>query len=358
MAYLFRGKSLLDRAILQHRQTKWLLGFVSVAAIVTPFAVSPDRSLHYLIILVKLTLLYFLIVGTVRTHKQFRWFVMAMILGGLLWGINTYDDPRISDAGRLAGVGGPDSFDNNAAAAHLVSLLPFIGIYFLSGNYREKLICLIAAPFVLNTIILINSRGATIALVVAAVVGLVLARGKARFQIAGMLLLAAIVFLLLVGQPFIDRQLTLFEYWKDNSATARLDSWKGAIELAKDYPLGAGGGGYKILSPVYIPEIVASHQGQLRSVHNSYLVVWTDWGILGLIAFLGLIGSTLWELHQIRRSTSDRRLQLDSLALEVALIAFLTSAFFIVKTYGEILYWLVGLTAVLRNVQLGDQESS
>ncbi len=353
LTYLFNGYSLFDTMIVRHPQTKWLVCFLIVALSVTPFAVSVDRSVHYLKDIAKLTLLYFLIVGTVRTPKEFRWFVLVMILGGLLWGVDAFIDPT-RRGGRLYGIGGPDSDSDNSAAAHLVTALPFIGIIFLIGNLRERAICLAAAPFVLNTLVLCNSRGATVAIGAAIVAGLFLAKGRLRFQFVGMGLLAGVLFLFLVDKTFIERQWTIVDYEQDGSATGRIESWKGALRLIRDHPLGTGGGGFDILSPVYIPEIVAAHGGEERAVHNTYLWVGSDWGIAGLICFMGFILSTLFELHAIRKQTISRRIYYESFAIEVALVGFLTAAFFINRPYAEILYWLAGLTAALRNIQEKD----
>jgi hypothetical protein len=42
---------------------------------------------------------------------------------------------------------------------------------------------------------------------------------------------------------------------------------------------------------------------------------------------------------------------LESFALEVGFFAFLGAAFFVNRTYSEMLYWIPALTAVLTNIQ-------
>jgi hypothetical protein len=115
--------------------------------------------------------------------------------------------------------------------------------------------------------------------------------------------------------------------------------------------LGVGGGGYDKLSPIYVPKAVKEADGQERTVHNTYLWVATDWGIQGLVAMFGLIGATIVSLHRIRRRTADQLIMLQSFALEVGFFAFLGAAFFVNRTYSEMLYWIPALTAVLANVQ-------
>jgi O-antigen ligase len=115
--------------------------------------------------------------------------------------------------------------------------------------------------------------------------------------------------------------------------------------------LGLGGGGYDKLSPIYVPRAVKEAGGQERTVHNTYLWIATDWGLQGLVVFFGLVGATIISLHKIRRRTADQRIMLESFALEVGFWAFLGAAFFVNRTYSEMLYWIPALTAILSNIQ-------
>lgn len=356
-AYLLKGRSPLDSGIVRHGQTKWLLGYLAVASVVTLWAVDRSRSVVYLGDIAKLVLLYLLIVGTVRSRDQFRWFVLVMIIGAFLWGLDAYADPKRKGA-RLYGIGGPDSDSDNSTAAHLITVLPFIGVYFLAGRRWERILSLVAAPFVVNTIILCNSRGATVGIAAAALAAIVLAKGKARWQVAALSVLGGLLALSLMDRQFIERQLTLLEYEEDSSVSGRVVAWMGALRLMADYPLGVGGGGFDALSPVYLPELVESYGGEERTAHNTYLLVGSDWGIPGLVLFIGFLGSTLRTLHGIRQRTSDRRIYLESFAIEVALVGFLTAAFFINRPYAEVLYWLSALAAALRNIADGVWEEA
>jgi probable O-glycosylation ligase (exosortase A-associated) len=354
LAFLVRRRNLFGREILGHPQTRWLLAFLAVAAMVTPFAVSLGRSVHYLGDLAKLTLLYGLIIGTVRTRRQFQGFLMVMILGAAVWGIASYFDPIRQD-GRLIRVGGPDSFNDNSAAAHLLPTLPLLALGVWSGGWWRRIICIAAAPLIVNTIMLCNSRGATIAIAVSFLAATVLARGWLRLAAIGMVIAGIVLGAALADRRFLERQMTTLDYEEDGSAMGRIESWKGALRLIGDHPFGVGGGGFDVLSPIYIPAVVEAHGGEERAAHNTYLWVGTDWGILGLLCFTLFIGSTLLELHRIRGGTRDRRVYLESLALEIGLIGFLVAAFFINRPYAQILYWLPALTASLRNQQLAEQ---
>jgi O-antigen ligase len=363
-SYSFHGKSIFRREIFRHKSTQWLVILLFISIFVTTFlAIDPERSRGYVIDIAKLTLLFCLIVGVVNDYTKYRWVTTALVLGALSWGWDAYSNPHF-DSGRLIAIGGPDSFNDNEAAAHVIPTLPFLALFFWQGSKWQKIIAIVAAPFIVNMIILCNSRGATIGIASALVVGLILMNWRLRLRLALVALAALPVVMSLVDQPFIDRQLTLMQFMEegldgqtaqyDGAANERVLSWKGGLRLIGDRPLGVGGGGYDLLSPVYAPEVVEAHEGELRAVHNTYIWAAADWGIAGLIALLGFIVSGLLTLHRIRREAKSEQLKLESLALEIALVAFLGAAVFINRMYAEVLYWLVALSASLANIHDGE----
>jgi O-antigen ligase len=341
------------RPISKLAQTWWLLGLLLFAALNTPFAVDVSRSWEEFVTLAKLVLLYALIAGSIRTKQHFNWFVAAMILGGFLWGLDAHLDPdRV--AGRLQRIGGPDSYNDNSAAAHLLTTLPFLGVAVWVGRRWEKGLAIVAAPFILNTIVLCNSRGATLGIVVSGLAAIMLVPRRYRLRIGAAVIAGGLLFAHLTDDTFVERQLTLLSDERDSSSQGRIDTWKGAVELIEDHPFGSGGGGFDALSPKYIPEIVDAYGGEPRTVHNTFLIVATDWGLQGLICFFGFLGATIISLHRIRRETTDLTISLQAFAIESALLGFLMAAVFINRPYAEVLYWLAGLTAALRNIQLAE----
>ena len=62
--------------------------------------------------------------GVLRSRSGFNAFITAHMLGAFWWGWNAYTDPKRAE-GRLLNIGSGDSLNDNAAAAHLLSVLPF-----------------------------------------------------------------------------------------------------------------------------------------------------------------------------------------------------------------------------------------
>ncbi len=348
-ATMLHGKIPLSRDTLRHVPVRSLLLLVVIAALVTPFAVAVDRSVHYLELLLQLSVLVLVMVVTLDSPKHWRWAVLVMTLGSFTWGFDAWLDPE-RVAGRLQAIGGPDSFNDNSAAVHLLAMLPFIAVMGVYGSRVERVVALVSFPFVVNTIILCNSRGATLAMACMGLAGILLTRGRQRRGLIGLSAAGLVAFLFLADPEFLDRQATLFSEERDGSSQGRLTSWAGAIELMKDYPLGAGGGGFDVLSPVYIPEIVAAYDGAERAVHNTFLWVGSDWGFAGLAAYCIFLFGPIVSLQRARRRAHDVRTNMEGVAVQAAIIGIAVGGVFINRTYGEIMYWVPALGIALVNL--------
>jgi hypothetical protein len=63
---------------------------------------------------------------------------------------------------------------------------------------------------------------------------------------------------------------------------ARVGYWKAAVEIGKDYPLlGSGPGTFSVMYPRY----KNLEDEDTRLVHNNYLQMWSDSGVLGFVSF-------------------------------------------------------------------------
>lgn len=289
-------------------------------------------------------LIYLLIIGVVRQIAVFDAFAALHMSGAAWWGFGAIGARR--QAGRLEGVGSSDSMGANPGAMQLLTVLPFILVYMLTGQKTKvRLVAMVAFPLVVNLFVLFNSRGAVLGLCAAAAAALILVKGTTRLKaLAGAAVVAGAIYALADPQFIARQQTTATAAEEDNSAISRLESWRQALRLISDHPLGTGGRGFHVLSPQYIPNIVAATGGEGRSVHNTYLQVAAEWGLQGLVFYLGFIGSTLWMLQSVhRRCPRDNPWFYRVIALETALIGVLVAATFGDRLYGESIYWLCAL---------------
>ncbi|MBI1923542.1 O-antigen ligase family protein [Candidatus Poribacteria bacterium] len=346
IAYLLRSGS-CPYSFLKAPPTKWFLLLLITVWLVNTFAAivpaaSSKRATDYS----KLILLYFLIIKVIRTPQQYQLIVWMHLISAFRWGWHVFRHPS---GGRLEGLGGPDTSGSNELASHLLTVLPFLGYYFLAGQRWEKVACVLIAPFVVNMIILANSRGALLGIAVQGITAIMLSRGVVRSKAILGLVLGAGLFLYLADDNFIERQQTTLHYEEDTSATSRLDFWRAGGQIMQDYPLGLGADGFNAMLEQYLP----TQPG--RSPHSMYIKVGVEWGICGLLFYLAAFGSVFMMLHRLRRqSQSDNgpmsRAYYEALAIEIGLIGRFTTGIFGNYLYNESFYWLAGLTVSLYNI--------
>jgi hypothetical protein len=328
----------------------WLLLFGVNVTVVTLWALNRTRSWIWTVALLKLILLYVLIPITVRTPVHFDIFSAAHIGGATYWGYKAWDDPK-RKAGRLKDVGGPDTQNENAAAAHLLTVMPFVAVYALSVKRRAvQGLILVCGAFIVNVFILCNSRGGMVGFLVMAI-GAILFAGKGRrFKLIAVGIAGLIAIMMLADKRFISRQQTTLDP-KDGSSQGRVDSWKAGLEVVRDYPLGGGGRAFHILSPRYIPDIVDRHDGEERSVHNTFLQLACEWGVQGFILWMGFIIATLIMSWRARvRARGQPWYFYRFMAVELALIGTLVAGFFGNRLYGESVYWMCALAFSLKRM--------
>jgi hypothetical protein len=348
-AFLIRRTSLPEMPRLKNPAVLWLIALIGCMALVTTWAVVPATSWDDTIAFAKLLIIYGLMIGTVRSQRMFDAVMATHIAGAGWWGWQAYVDPR-RVSGRLLNIGSGDTLNDNLAAAHLLTVLPILCVYALTAkDKRLRILAIVAAPFIVNTFILCNSRGATVGLAVAFLLAMLLARPGHRIRMFGVAVAVAVMFYALADPQFIERQQTITD---EDAGAERIETWQGAWRLLTDHPFGVGGGGFEYLSPVYIPNVVEQHDGEVRSVHNTYLLIVTEWGIQGLIFFCGFIVTTFWMLNRVRKRSRavDDGCYYRSVAIQLALAGTLTAAIFSNRFFGESIYWMCGLAVALCRV--------
>ncbi|WP_207690891.1 O-antigen ligase family protein [Desulfonema limicola] len=353
LSYLFEKRNPSKLSHHKMPQLKWLLFILINMILVMPFAADTKTTHTEIIDFVKLIFLYYCIIGIIQTRMHYKLFIWLQLWGGYHFGWEAFTRGK-TVGGRLENIGAPGIKESNFLAAHLLLLLPFINFLFLFGNKWEKLGSAVTAPFVLNCLVLCNSRGSFLSFGLMAVVMILLAKKWMLKKLIIGLIFAILAFSVIGYERVLSRLETVQTYEEDGSAMGRVDAWKGALVMLQDYPFGKGGDAFSYYSPIYIPEIVEAHGGQNRAVHNTYFLMATSWGIQGLFLLLGFYISTLMELHRIRKRTGtsdDKFYHTESLALEVGIIGFLIAIIFINRVYAEGLYWFCALSTVISNLQ-------
>jgi O-antigen ligase len=348
--FLLRRSSLPDIGPARRGPGLCLAGLLFIMLLVTPTtAVNPTLSWNSTTNFSKLILFHGLLVGTVRTELGFDAVAAMHMAGAGWWGWEAYTNPKRA-AGRLENVGSGDTLGDNGTAAQILTVLPFIAVYLLvSKNKKLKGLAFLVAPFVLNTFILCNSRGALLALIAAGAAAVWLTRSGHRLgtAVAGVALAGALFYL--ADPQFLQRQQFTTDYESDGSAMGRIDAWRGAVQLVKDYPLGAGGQGFWELSPVYVADLV-DRMREKRDPHNTVVLVASEWGIPGLTLYLLYYFTAFMLLADVRKRALNAMWYYRSVAVQLAMIGVFVAGLFTDRLYAEAPYWMGALAVALQRI--------
>lgn len=298
---------------------------------------------------VKTTKFVFMILLATRilTKRQnFETLILVLIGAAMYLALSVQWGEGAFHGGRFdRGVGGSDFREGNFLAAHFAFLLPFLGVSLLTGRWKVKLLCLLAAPWIVNALIITRSRGAFLSILVGALVTLFqLPRLRShRKKIFLLMLVGLIGAFSLTDQDFWERMgsITVEREDLDVSAQSRIEAWKAALAMAKDYPLGVGAGKFLQYVEQYNPLLAG------RDTHNTYLRCLAELGVQGLTVLFLLIASSFYTLRRVSQTTRQMPERIRSvydlyqMASGTALIIYLTAAVFISSVYIEEFYWFL-----------------
>jgi hypothetical protein len=230
--------------------------------------------------------------------------------------------------------------DPNDLAVAMIVALGLIGGSWRPTLQLRNLLLAGAAGALLYGIYLTRSRGGAVALVVV----------LWRFVASRIGHVPALVLLVAFGAgvkalDFGGRPLSI---QLDESASERLVAWTEGFEMLKMQPiLGVGYG-----------QFLEHHT---LTAHNSLVLCFAETGLLGCFFWVGLFVVALLELHGLKTLPGDE--PFDGVArqwaegLQLALIGFMTAAFFLSRTFVPTLYLIIGLSGALAAIARGASRS-
>ena len=198
----------------------------------------------------------------------------------------------INDAGRVqGGVGGA-----NALAAGLVSALALAGGLALTTRSRALRALLLAAVAVLGLgVVATQSRGGLVALAAAALVALVVFKARRGIVLLFVAFALAATTFALVVSPDASSCVTQRD---ERGGSGRIDTWRVAVRIAQDHPLaGVGLRNYHVHALRYAGDLASLETVTLlerkQYVHNVYLELLAELGLVGLALYLVVVGGCL-----------------------------------------------------------------
>jgi putative inorganic carbon (hco3(-)) transporter len=319
--------------------------------------------------------LYFLITNTIRSVDTLRWVVWVLLAVGTFIGVlsfyqdatKTYDNDyggfaQMSDAlintgsgasaadaqPRLAGPIG----ETNRYAQIMLMLVPLGLFWAVSARKRvPKLLAFGAAGAASLGVALTFSRGAAVGFALVVLIMIVLGYIK-PIQI---FLIGIAVALLLIAVPtYGNRVGSLVDLTSvlsgdtsggspDGAVLSRATEGIAALLVFADHPLiGVGPGRFPSYYRLYADEVGIRVLNADRQAHDLYLHIAAETGILGLIAFMGILGLTLRDLIRVRKRWLKTRPEIAAMAtgLMLAVVTYMTTGLFLHLSYARY-FWLV-----------------
>jgi putative inorganic carbon (hco3(-)) transporter len=286
----------------------------------------------------------------ITNMKKMDGLLWIFVISSLILGLQAWDTPR-SDFhhGRLEGIGGADFSESNFLAAFMAAMLPIIGVQLLRAKWWGKAICVIAAAFTANTIVLCRSRGAFVGVAAGVVAASVLAPKRHRKKIAVALVLGIAGGVYVADPQFLERitTITTSQEEMDTSAMSRIRLWKAGAEMLSDHPFGIGIGNWYQTIGSYIPEYAG------KDSHSTYVKCAVELGIQGIIFYFIIILSAVIQLFRMRKTAENLHepfrddMTQFSYGLIISLVIILVCGLTITMIYTEVIWLIIILPVCL-----------
>lgn len=344
IGYLFNAKK--ERIFVRTRESILIIAFWVILGACIFFSIWPSQSLEKFN---ELTKIFFIALATgamINSKKRLDTLTLVIMLSLAFWGV------KAGIRGAFFGwhIQGPEFSmieDNNDFALALNMVIPF----FLYFGYNQKtkwrkLFFYCQIPFLIFAVIYTYSRGGFLGL---GVVMLLLIL-KSRRKFLGLLALgvALIGFIHFAPQDYKDRMQTIKTYETDESAMGRINAWNAAKAMIKDKPLTGVG------LRNFIHAYTLYHPSEPKVAHNSYLQLGAESGLIALAVFVILLLLSIGKLRRLRK-VSRSKPEFNWLCnythmLEVGLIGYMVSGFFLSRHDFDLLYQFIGMVVALEHI--------
>jgi O-antigen ligase len=352
-----------------------LIGFLSLI-----YAKNSEDVLYTLSNYVKDALITVVVVVLLRRAPAFRHVIWTLLAVGIFLGTlgvfqyltgtfsNNYGGFSTAEWGGIASqrsgyrLAGPIG-DPNFFAQIMIVLIP---IAFERILHERKLLFRIlaglAAALCTLTVIFTFSRGGFLASVVVLAIVFIIHPPR-PLQLAMIIGLGLVIFSL-VPTSYFDRVLTLKDLWpnqaggvdirSDNSIQGRASQYLTAWVMFKENPVvGIGLNNFAYRYQEFSKEIGLAPSASSRSLHNLYLQVVTETGILGMSVFSLMIWLSFQSLLSARRKFLEVG-QLDyahlTTGLAIGFAGYLVAAIFIHASFPRYFYLLLGIIFALPTI--------
>jgi putative inorganic carbon (HCO3(-)) transporter len=235
-----------------------------------------------------LFVVFFLLVGCLAESLLMIALRLATVPSGLWGPVHLRVDTQVN--GELTRVGGTVGSPNEAGAYLSLMLSLAVSVLFTDAGRKYKWLAAAALAFGGTALIFTFSRGAWISLVTAIVLFCFSVWRRNGSSLKAPIAVVATLFLLYL--PFHSAVEARLLADDNGSAESRIPLMNLAFRIIADNPiLGVGSNNFSAAMDSYLTS--EFRRGFLYTVHNKYLLVWSEIGIAGLLAYLAFLFGAL-----------------------------------------------------------------
>lgn len=275
--------------------------------------------------------------------------------------------------------GDADGFSPNRLSGTLLWVAPLTWVLAVTGMAGDRetfpgwlaavltILFITLALLMSLTLTFLFSRAAQVSFFVIMVLlyGLLAWKHKWLFVVAALVILAGSLFL--ASSETYRLRATQFLLILSGETTSgstpleafsgRTEVWERAFYTVRDFPLtGVGLNNFQEVMLTYYPPLTFRSAEDITHAHNQLLIVGTDLGLPGLIAYIALMLGTATMLWQSWRRAAQRPQKILALGFGASLLAFQIFGLFDGIGLGEkpaVFFWfLTGLSAALHNLSV------
>jgi O-antigen ligase len=317
-----------------------------------------DRSLtlHSASRLAQLVALIFVTYSAVRKPRDLLILVWAMLVGAVVTAAYALGNGTLR-GGRLTG----GIFNPNDLASEIVIAI-VLTTFLLISTRRASLRLVLLAFISLFAVVFVQtqSRSGIIALAAAFAFALVVA-GPLRGRLTAVILVSAslgLAYYVYVAPPQFRERVTSIVTGTSEASPLREDTWKIALQMTRAHPVrGVGLGNFPAVESRYFASnLNVLEVSQLRRfelvVHNTYLEILAELGMVGLILFGAILARTFGRaVAMVLTRGREGGTRILARAITAATVGVMTSQVFNSGEYSKQLWVLLGMALAAASLE-------
>jgi putative inorganic carbon (HCO3(-)) transporter len=351
-----------------------LLLYFAITAVSVAVAQDVTLSLFEVALLLEACLVYFYVANNVRTRQDVMLVISLLLIGCLLeslamivlritgmpstiWGIPTHVRVDTDVKEGFMRIGGTVGSPNFAAAYLSILLASAASIMFASLGGARRWLAIAVLGLGGIALIFTFSRGGWLATTLAVTLICLLCWHRRGFSLK-----TPIALILILGMLWLPFQNVISARLLEDdkgSAESRIPLMKLAFRIIEDNSvLGVGANNFTVVMDRYLTSDF--REGWLFAVHNKYLLVLAETGILGFLAFLAFLLDALrkgWQCWALQDPLLSP-LALGIMAGIAGHMVHMTVDVFRGRPTQQLLWLLAGLLAAMHRISVAHQGSN